>query len=369
MIAHRRAFGLPSLLLTKVEIVLSQSPTPSLSVVIPMFNEVENVSAMVARVHEGLADYRGSWELLVVDDGSSDGTPQALHQEAKQYGRHVRVVELRRNFGQTAAMQAGIDEARGELIATLDGDLQNDPADIPRMVDHLLAKDLDLLTGWRKDRQDDLVLRKIPSRIANRLIGKITGVRINDYGCSLKIYRSSVIKKVRLYGEMHRFIPAWVAAEVPPSRIGEIVVTHNARVAGESKYGISRTFRVILDLLSVYFFMRYRARPGHFFGSIGLALGSIGGLLMLHLGFVKFILGEDIGTRPLFLIAVVCVIAALQFLTTGVLSELISRTYFESSQRQQYAIYRREEDEHGEQPEADWAQPKATSEGDDTSNA
>ncbi|WP_288372368.1 FAD-dependent oxidoreductase, partial [uncultured Marinobacter sp.] len=179
--------------------------------------------------------------------------------------------------------KSGIDEARGYLIATLDGDLQNDPNDIPRMVAHLIERDLDLLTGWRKNRKDDLFLRKIPSRIANRLIGKITGVRINDYGCSLKIYKSSVIKQVRLYGEMHRFIPAWVAAVVPPSRIGEIVVNHNARVAGESKYGISRTFRVILDLLSVYFFMRYRARPGHFFGSIGLALGSVSGLLLVYL--------------------------------------------------------------------------------------
>lgn len=332
-----------------------------------MYNEVENVTAMVARVHEGLADYQGSWELLVVDDGSSDGTPQALHRETEAYGRHVRVIELRRNFGQTAAMQAGIDEARGELIATLDGDLQNDPADIPRMVDHLLSNDLDLLTGWRKNRQDDLLLRKIPSRIANRLIGKITGVRINDYGCSLKIYRASVIKQVRLYGEMHRFIPAWVAAVVPPSRIGEIVVNHNARVAGESKYGISRTFRVILDLLSVYFFMRYRARPGHFFGSIGLALGSIGGLLMLHLGFVKLVLGEDIGTRPLFLIAVVCVIASLQFLTTGVLSELISRTYFESSKRQQYAIYRRDDDRDSDQ--VSWAEPTTAPTGDETDSS
>lgn len=314
---------------------------PSLSIVIPMYNEIDNVTAMLARVHESLAAYQGPWELLVVDDGSTDGTPQALNKQAADYGAHVRVIELRRNFGQTAAMQAGIDEARGELIATLDGDLQNDPADIPRMIDHLLEKDLDLLTGWRKNRQDDLLLRKIPSRIANRLIGKITGVRINDYGCSLKVYRASVIKQVRLYGEMHRFIPAWVAAVVPPSRIGEIVVNHNARTAGESKYGISRTFRVILDLLSVYFFMRYRARPGHFFGSIGLALGGLGGMLMVYLGFVKFILGDDIGGRPLFLIAVVCVIAALQFLTTGVLSEMISRTYFESSKHEQYVIYNR----------------------------
>lgn len=350
---------------------VNQNRKPSLSVVIPMYNEIENVIPMVARVHEGLAGYDGDWELLVVDDGSTDGTPKALHKESEKYGSHVRVVELRRNFGQTAAMQAGIDEARGYLIATLDGDLQNDPADIPRMVDHLLENDLDLLTGWRKNRKDDLVLRKIPSRIANRLIGKITGVRINDYGCSLKIYKASVIKQVRLYGEMHRFIPAWVAAVVPPSRIGEIVVAHNARVAGQSKYGISRTFRVILDLLSVYFFMRYRARPGHFFGSIGLALGSVGGLLLTYLAFVKFILGDDIGNRPLFLIAVVMVIAALQFLTTGVLSELISRTYFESSQRQQYVIYRPSE-EKGEEVQAGWkagnADASAAKAGDDNAD-
>ena len=342
------------------EATKTENGKPSLSIVIPMYNEIENVVPMVARVHEGLAGYDGEWELLVVDDGSTDGTPQALHDESAKYGSHVRVVELRRNFGQTAAMQAGIDEARGYLIATLDGDLQNDPADIPRMVDHLLENKLDLLTGWRKNRKDDLILRKIPSRIANRLIGKITGVRINDYDCSLKIYKASVIKQVRLYGEVHRFIPAWVAAVVPPSRIGEVVVTHNPRVAGESKYGISRTFRVILDLLSVYFFMRYRARPGHFFGSIGLGLGSLGSILLVYLGIVKFIMGEDIGNRPLFLIAVVMVIAALQFLTTGVLSELISRTYFESSQRQQYVIYHPSDKEAKEPVEPGWAKGSAS---------
>ncbi|MGB1091623.1 MAG: glycosyltransferase family 2 protein [Oceanobacter sp.] len=331
---------------------MNSARKPSLSIVIPMYNEIDNVSRMVERVHEGLANYSGYWELLVVDDGSTDGTPLALHKEEEKYGSHVRVVELRRNFGQTAAMQAGIDEARGELIATLDGDLQNDPTDIPRMVDHLLEKDLDLLTGWRKNRQDDLLMRKIPSRIANRLIGKITGVRINDYGCSLKIYRSSVIKQVRLYGEMHRFIPAWVAAVVPPSKIGQIEVSHHARTAGTSKYGISRTFRVILDLLSVYFFMRYRTRPGHFFGMIGLTLGGVGSLLLMYLAGIKFIGGEDIGGRPLFLIAVLCVIAAAQFLTTGVMSELISRTYYESSKSNHYVIYHR--DEHAGRPEPGW---------------
>jgi glycosyltransferase involved in cell wall biosynthesis len=170
-------------------------------------------------------------------------------QTAERYGPHVRVIRFRRNFGQTAAMQAGFDAARGALIATLDGDLQNDPADIPRMVDELIERDLDLLQGWRRDRQDALVMRKIPSRIANRLIGRVTGVELHDYGCSLKVYRAEVIKEVRLFGEMHRFIPIWVAGVTAPERMGETVVTHRARQFGASKYGISRTFRVLLDLL------------------------------------------------------------------------------------------------------------------------
>ena len=194
----------------------------------------------------------------------------AALEGANDFEYSIKVVQLQRNFGQTAAMQAGIDTAAGEIIVTLDGDLQNDPADIPRMIAHLQEHDLDLLVGWRARRKDKLILRKIPSWIANRLIGKITGVRLHDYGCSLKVYRTTVIKQVRLLGEMHRFIPAWVAAVVPSSRIGEIEVSHHARVHGQSKYGISRSIRVILDLLSVLFFMRYRARPGHFFGTIGL---------------------------------------------------------------------------------------------------
>ena len=189
-------------------------------------------------------------------------------------GLEMSIIELQRNFGQTAAMQAGIDAASGRLIATLDGDLQNDPRDIRAMAKALDDRELDLLVGWRKNRKDGLFLRKIPSWCANALIGRITGVRLHDYGCSLKLYRASIIKQVKLMGEMHRFIPAWVAGVVPSSRIGEIVVTHHPRMLGTSKYGISRTFRVILDLLSVLFFMRYKARPGHFFGSIGLAAGA-----------------------------------------------------------------------------------------------
>ncbi|MFD2111427.1 glycosyltransferase family 2 protein [Thiorhodococcus fuscus] len=311
---------------------------PSLSVVIPMYQEIDNVEPMVARVRQGLAEYRGPWELICVDDGSRDGTGERLSEVAERTGPHLRVIRLRRNFGQTAAMQAGFDAARGELIATLDGDLQNDPADIPRMVDELLERDLDLLQGWRRRRQDDLVMRKIPSRIANKLIGKVTGVALHDYGCSLKVYRAEVIKEVTLLGEMHRFIPVWVAGVTAPQRIGETEVAHQARQFGVSKYGISRTFRVVLDLIAAFFFLRFGSRPGHFFGSIGILFGLLGGLMMTHLLVVKFVLGENIGDRPLLFVAILLLVTSVQFLTTGVLSELLTRTFYASGERTHHRI-------------------------------
>ncbi len=310
----------------------------SLSVVIPMYEEADNVEPLMQRVHQGLAGYLGPWELICVDDGSRDGTGERLREASEHLGSHVRVVRLGRNFGQTAAMQAGFDASRGELIASLDGDLQNDPADIPRMVTELLDRDLDLLQGWRKDRQDDLVMRKIPSRIANRLIAKVTGVRLQDYGCSLKVYRAGVLKRVRLYGEMHRFIPVWVAGVTAPERIGETVVHHSARRFGQSKYGISRTIRVLLDLLAAFFFLRFGARPGHFFGSIGLVFGVVGALVMTHLAIVKFIFGEDIGQRPLLFVGILLIVASVQLLTTGVLAEMLSRTFFASADRTHHCI-------------------------------
>ncbi|MDR3415783.1 MAG: glycosyltransferase family 2 protein [Nevskia sp.] len=302
---------------------------PSLSIVIPMYREQDSVAPMLARVHEGLAAYPGPWELICVDDGSLDETGRRLLEQAQHYGPHVRVIRFARNHGQTMAMQAGIDAARGEVIATLDGDLQNDPADIPRMVEEMVARDLDLLAGYRANRQDAWLSRKLPSKLANRLIARVTGVKIRDYGCSLKIYRARVIKEVRLYGEMHRFIPVWAAMVTAPQRIGETAVSHNARQFGESKYGISRTFRVILDLLTVFFFLRFRARPGHFFGSIGLVFGALGGAAMLYLAVVKFVLGQSIGNRPLFLIAVLLLVFSIQFLTTGVLAEMMSRIFYQ----------------------------------------
>ncbi|SIP93499.1 Glycosyltransferase involved in cell wall bisynthesis [Rhizobium sp. RU35A] len=309
-----------------------------LSLVVPVFNEEESVGPLIARIEEAMAGYEKRWELILVDDGSTDATLSKARMSIGKSGLDLNIVALQRNFGQTAAMQAGITQARGRLIATLDGDLQNDPRDIPAMVAELERRELDLLVGWRKNRQDGLLLRKVPSWIANRLIGRITGVRLHDYGCSLKIYRASVIKQVKLMGEMHRFIPAWVAGVVPSSRIGEMPVTHHARQHGVSKYGISRTFRVILDLLSVMFFMRFRARPGHFFGSLGLGLGAFSGLILAYLFVDKFILGNDIGTRPLFLIGVMLFLSAVQLITTGILAEMLARTYYRDESSVNYIV-------------------------------
>jgi len=315
-----------------------------LSIVIPMYNEEDNVAPMAARVNEAMAEYQHPWELILVDDGSSDETIKRMSDAITTYGDHIQIIELQRNFGQTAAMQAGIDAAAGDVIATLDGDLQNDPWDIPRLVKRLLEEELDLVAGWRASRQDNW-LRKIPSFFANRLIVKITGVKLHDYGCTLKVYRSKVIKDVRLYGEMHRFIPALVATATSPSRIREEAVKHHARQFGESKYGISRTFRVILDLLSVYFFMQFRSRPSHFFGKIGLIFGMIGTLMLSYLMLIKLFLGEDIGSRPLLFIAILFIVVAVQLLTTGVMSELLTRTYYESSDNRSYIIRNTDETE------------------------
>jgi glycosyltransferase involved in cell wall biosynthesis len=311
-------------------------PEHSLSIVVPMYNEAENVEPLLERIHLALGPYPWPWEVVLVDDGSSDATPAELARCAKQFGPHVRIVELVRNFKQTAAMQAGLDAARGSVIVTMDGDLQNDPIDIPRLVKRLLDEDLDLVAGWRKNRQDGLLLRKIPSRIANRLIARMTGVRLKDYGCSLKVFRGSAIKSVRLYGEMHRFIPAWLATVTTPRRIAQEVVTHHARVFGESKYGISRTFRVVLDLVFVYFFMRYRTRPGHFFGGIGIVLGAIGSLILAYMFGLKVFFGESIGTRPMLFGGFFLLIAGVQMITSGVLAELLTRIYYESGTSRAY---------------------------------
>lgn len=315
-----------------------ENTLPALSVIVPFYDEEDNAAALVDEIVAAVSSQPGGWELICVDDGSADATRDVLRRAADRHGRNVRVIVLRRNFGQTAALQAGIDASHGEIIATLDGDLQNDPADIPRMVQELLSRDLDLLAGWRKNRQDGFLPRRLPSLIANRLIARVTGVRIRDYGCGTKVFRGDVLRRIRLFGEMHRFIPVWIASVTSPSRIGETPVNHRARTGGRSKYGLSRTFRVLPDLLSVFFFLRYRSRPGHFFGSIGLLFGALGSIIMAWLAFVRFGLGENIGDRPLLLVGVLCLVFCIQFLTTGVLAELLARTFFESARATQYTL-------------------------------
>ncbi len=307
---------------------MSSVPDHRLSIVVPMYNEVDNVGPFVTAVHEALNDYAWPWELIIVNDGSRDGTEQALDEQAKLRGTHVHPIHLWRNFRQTAAMQAGIDAARGDVIVTLDGDLQNDPKDIPALVAKLVNEELDLVAGWRQNRQDGFLLRKVPSRIANRLIRRITGLEFQDLGCSLKAYRASVLKRVRLYGEMHRFIPAWMATVTSPARMSEMAVSHHPRTQGESKYGISRTLRVVLDLLAVNFFLRFAGRPGHFFGGLGLGVGLVGSFILSYLAVLKM-LGNHIGGRPLLWLGFFCVLAGLQFLTTGVLAELLIRIYYD----------------------------------------
>jgi len=313
----------------------SRIPPHRLSIVVPMYNEVDNVEPFVTAVHDALANYPFEWELIIANDGSRDGTREALDAQAKLRGPHVRPVHLWRNFRQTAAMQAGIDAARGDVIVTLDGDLQNDPQDIPALVEKLLVDDLDLVAGWRQNRQDGFILRKIPSKIANRLIRRITELEFQDLGCSLKAYRTSVLRRVRLYGEMHRFIPAWMATVTSPARMSEVPVRHHARTRGESEYGISDTFRVVLDLLAVNFFLRFAGRPGHFFGGVGLGIGMIGGLILSYLLALK-LTGESIGGRPLMWLGFFCVIGGLQFLTTGVLAELLIRIYYDRGESAPY---------------------------------
>jgi glycosyltransferase involved in cell wall biosynthesis len=307
---------------------------PNVSIVIPIYNEAENLADLVTRVRDAVAPTGRSFELICVDDGSRDGSARMLETLAAER-TWLKPVYLIRNYGQSTALQAGFDVAEGDYIVTLDGDLQNDPADIPRLLDHLDANpDVDVISGWRKERQDAAISRKVPSMIANGLISKVTGVRLHDYGCALKLYRGRVIRDLRLYGELHRFIPA-LAAEVG-AKIIEVPVRHHARTRGVSKYGIDRTFRVLLDLLWIKFLLRFLHRPIHAFGGIGLTFGSIGVLILAWLTFDKLALGHDIGGRPLLLLGVMMVLIGLQLVATGVLGEMLTRIYHEPQGRAQY---------------------------------
>ena len=308
-----------------------------ISVVAPFYNEIDTIEEFINQVNSVMSGFTDNWELLLIDDGSNDGGYDLINPLIRD-NQNLRLVKLEKNFGQTAATQAGIDLADGDIIVTLDSDLQNDPNDIPMMVSHLIENDLNLVVGWRKERKDPFLSRKVPSFFANKLISFITGVKLHDYGCSLKVYRASCLKKVRLYGEMHRFIPTWLATQSNPNKIVEIPVNHKPRLAGRSKYGISRTFRVIIDLLSIYFFMRFLSKPGHFFGFLGLIFFLIGSLILILLAYEKLVLGFSIGDRPLLLAGIMFFTVGVQLISFGVLGEILSRTYFASSKEKPYQI-------------------------------
>jgi glycosyltransferase involved in cell wall biosynthesis len=309
-------------------------PDLDLSVILPVFNEEDNIIELNAEITTVLDGLDLKSEIIYVDDGSSDSTLEKL-KSLHQADARVTVVEFRRNFGQTAAMSAGFDLARGGIIVSMDADRQNDPADIPKLLDKI-NEGYDLVSGWRFDRKDGYWLRLLPSRIANKLISYTTDVNLHDYGCSLKAFRSEVAKQLSLYGEMHRFIPAiasWIGV-----RIAEVKVNHRPRVAGESKYGISRVFRVLLDLITVKFLLSYSSRPLQFFGSIGMASSALGILIALYMTVQKLFYSQPMSDRPLLLLGILLIFIGLQFITVGLLAELMTRTYHEAQDKPIYNI-------------------------------
>jgi glycosyltransferase involved in cell wall biosynthesis len=314
-------------------------PTVDISVVIPLYNEEENVEPLVAQLTAALEGVGRPYEIIIVDDGSTDRSFDIL-RTLHQHDPRLRVIRFRRNFGQTPAFAAGFAAARGQVVVTLDADLQNDPADIPKLLE-LIDQGADVVSGWRLKRQDALVSRKIPSRAANWLIGQVTGVHLHDYGCSLKAYRREVVKNINLYGELHRFIPA--VASGYGIRVAEVPVNHHARQLGQSKYGglkktVTRSVKVFLDLLTVRFLLSYSTRPIHVFGTLGLLASGLGIVLGLYLTYLKLILGQRIGDRPLLMLAVLLVMVGVQLVTMGLLGELVVRTYYEAQGKPVYTV-------------------------------
>ena len=321
-------------------------PTKDLSLVIPVYNEVENLRPLTEEITSALADQNLDYEVIFVDDGSNDGgfaLMQTLHEEDER----LCAVRFRRNYGQTAGFAAGFTHARGRIIVTLDADRQNDPADIPALLAKMVeGEGYDVVNGWRVNRQDPFLLKKVPSKIANKLIAKSTGVNLHDRGCSLRAFHHYVVDELHLYGEMHRFIPEMI--HFAGFSMAEVPVNHRARVAGDSKYGISRTFRVILDLMTVLFLRRYLDRPMHIFGQLGILSGSLGLVLGGWLAGTKLWAGltrglqafhdTQIGERPLLLLAVLLIILGTQFLVFGLMAEMNVRTYYESQDKPVYHV-------------------------------
>jgi glycosyltransferase involved in cell wall biosynthesis len=308
--------------------------TPELSIVIPVHNESPNIKDLYDELTQTLGQYGRSYEIIVIDDGSTDDTFERLAALQARDAR-LRVIRFRRNFGQTAAFAAGFAHARGRLVVTSDGDLQNDPRDIPAMV-KLIEDGNDIVCGWRKDRKDTFVNRRLPSMLANKLISWATGVELHDYGCSLKVFRAEVVKPMRLYGEMHRFMPA-IASQMGV-KIAEVVVNHRPRRAGTTKYGIGRTVRVLLDLATVKFLLSYSTRPLQIFGLLGLITGAVGTVITAYLAYIRLFTTQGIGDRPLLLLGVMLIFIGVQLLTFGLLAEVMARTYYESQDKPTYAI-------------------------------
>jgi glycosyltransferase involved in cell wall biosynthesis len=307
----------------------------SLSVVIPLYNEIANIDRLVSEVGAALDRSGREAEVLLIDDGSTDGSTDVLRTVPERDPR-FRVIVFRRNFGQTAAMSAGFDHARGHVIVAMDGDLQNDPVDFELLLTKIEDEGFDIVSGWRKRRRDALLTRKVPSWIANWLIGRITGVRLHDYGCSLKAYRAEVLRNVRLYGEMHRFIPA--LASWGGARITEVVVHHRARAAGTSKYGIGRTIRVLLDLITVKFLLAFSTRPLQVFGIWGLGLFLLGAAVSCTLAVQRLFFHQPLADRPLLMLGVLMIIMGVQLISMGLLAEITIRTYHESQSKPTYVI-------------------------------
>ncbi|HMR42953.1 MAG TPA: glycosyltransferase family 2 protein [Saprospiraceae bacterium] len=301
-----------------------------LSVVVCVYNEEENIEPMIRRINEGLPGL--DYEMVFVDDGSTDGTLAAL-RSAKN--TRLKIIELRKNYGQSLALMAGIDHAEGTYIATLDGDLQNDPADIPGMLTLLEKGDWDVVAGERPNRQDGMFLRKIPSKIANWIIRSTSGVKMKDYGCSLRVFKSEIAKGLGLYGELHRFIP--VLLHLDGAKMTQVEVRHHPRQFGVSKYGLSRTFKVVSDLLLMLFFKKYMQRPMHLFATWGVGIFLVGVLINLYLVGLK-ILGQDIWGRPLLILGLMLVIGGIQLITIGIILEMLMRTYYESQSKRPYQV-------------------------------
>jgi glycosyltransferase involved in cell wall biosynthesis len=308
-----------------------------ISIIIPVLNEMENLPLVHQAVHNAMEPVRIPWQVIYVDDGSSDGSVQKLNELAMADPEHVGMVELRRNFGQTAAIAAGIDNADGDVIVMMDADLQNDPADIPMMLGKI-EEGYDVVSGWRVNRQDKLLSRKFPSRIANRLISKVTGVHLHDYGCSLKAYRREVITGFRLYGEMHRFIPAY--ASLVGARIIEVPVNHHARKFGKTKYGLGRTFKVILDLFTVKFLTSFVHKPIYLFGGAGALLIGLSLLVLIFLIFNRIVFDEHMIRSPLLQMSMMLFTMGFQSILMGLIAELLVRTYHESQHKPTYTIRR-----------------------------